>query len=103
MIMDSTSARLKREFSEEDWRALLSSEKVVEQLLDCMNLSEMDKRQFREVARVLVDLQGYPGAKNPTGKSRHQAVYFLMFFQNMIPTIYSLPNPGGKYSTGNSR
>ena len=39
-------------------------DKVVEELLDCMNLSEMDKRQFREVARVAgLIFQGYPGAK----------------------------------------
>ena len=40
------------EINPEQWRNLLDPEGLVNELLDCMNLSEMSKRQFREVARV---------------------------------------------------
>ena len=76
----------KREFSEEDWRALLSSEKVVEQLLDCMNLSEMDKRQFREVARVAgLIFQGYPGAKKSNRQVQASGGLFFDVFSKYDP------------------
>jgi ATP-dependent Lhr-like helicase len=76
----------KREFSEEDWRELLSPEKVVEQLLDCMNLSEMDKRQFREVARVAgLIFQGYPGAKKSNRQVQATGGLFFDVFSKYDP------------------
>ena len=40
------------DLGEKEWRELLNPENLIDELLDCMNLSEMAKRQFREVARV---------------------------------------------------
>jgi ATP-dependent Lhr-like helicase len=55
--------------AEADWRALLSTDRLVEDLLESLNASEMARRQFREVARVAgLILVGFPGA----GKSARQ-------------------------------
>ena len=37
------------ELKEKEWRNLLNPENLIEELLDCMNLSEMAKRQFRKL------------------------------------------------------
>ena len=47
----------------EDWQKLLRPDDLEEELVQCLNLSEMAKKQFREVARVAgLIFQGYPGA-----------------------------------------
>ncbi len=75
-----------REFNETDWLSLLSPEKVLEELLDCMNLSEMDKRQFREVARVAgLIFQGYPGAKKSNRQVQASGGLFYDVFSKYDP------------------
>jgi len=72
--------------NESDWLSLLSPEKVVEELLDCMNLSEMDKRQFREVARVAgLIFQGYPGAKKSNRQVQASGGLFYDVFSKYDP------------------
>ncbi|MGP1310801.1 MAG: ligase-associated DNA damage response DEXH box helicase, partial [Phycisphaerales bacterium] len=57
------------DLTEADWHALLSTDRLVEDLLESLNASEMARRQFREVARVAgLILVGFPGA----GKSARQ-------------------------------
>jgi ATP-dependent Lhr-like helicase len=47
----------------------LSPERLTEDLLECLNSTELAKRQFREIARIAgLVFQGYPGA----GKSNRQ-------------------------------
>ena len=54
----------KKEIDHIEWKNLLSPDRVILELFECMNQSEMAKRQFREVARVAgLIFQGYPGAK----------------------------------------
>ena len=54
----------KNEIDHIEWKNLLSPDLVILELFECMNQSEMAKRQFREVARVAgLIFQGYPGAK----------------------------------------
>lgn len=54
---------------EQEWRAVLSPERLAEDLMECFNSTELAKRQFREIARVAgLIFQGYPGA----GKSNRQ-------------------------------
>jgi ATP-dependent helicase Lhr and Lhr-like helicase len=54
---------------EKDWRAVLSPERLIEDLSECLNSTELAKRQFREIARIAgLIFQGYPGA----GKSNRQ-------------------------------
>jgi ATP-dependent Lhr-like helicase len=54
---------------EADWRATFAPERLTEDLLECLNSTELAKRQFREIARIAgLIFQGYPGA----GKSNRQ-------------------------------
>lgn len=54
---------------EPTWRQVLSPERLVEDLLECLNTGELAKRKFREIARVAgLVFQGYPGS----GKSMRQ-------------------------------
>jgi ATP-dependent Lhr-like helicase len=53
----------------DDLETLLSPEGLMEDLLECMNVSEIARRQFRDIARVAgLVFQGYPGR----GKSARQ-------------------------------
>ena len=46
------------------WRALLSTEGLVEDVLECVNSGELARRQFRDIARVAgLIFSGYPGSK----------------------------------------
>ena len=76
------------ELGEKEWRELLTPDNFVNELLDCMNLSEMAKRQFREVARVAgLIFQGYPRPKicpTSTGVRRPSSMYS----RNTILKIY---------------
>ncbi|HTU25686.1 MAG TPA: helicase-related protein, partial [Pirellulales bacterium] len=51
------------ELGEAEWRSLLSTDRLREDLLDCLNTGELARRQFRDIARVAgLVFQGYPGA-----------------------------------------
>ncbi len=63
----STPAAL--ELDDAGWRSILSPERLLDDLLECLNSTELAKRQFREIARIAgLVFQGYPGA----GKSNRQ-------------------------------
>lgn len=48
----------------EDWRQLLSADRLLDDLIECLNTAELAKRQFREIAQVSgLVLQGYPGKR----------------------------------------
>ena len=86
------------DLQEKQWRELLRPENLIDELLDCMNLSEMAKRQFREVARVAgLIFQGYPGAQKSARQVQASGGLFLMSFRNMTPTTCFLRNHGVKY------
>ena len=38
--------------AEDEWRSLLSPDRLIENLLACLNAGELTKRQFREIARI---------------------------------------------------
>ena len=47
---------------EPTWRELLSADRLLDDLIACMNTSELAKHQFREVSRVAgLVVQGFPG------------------------------------------
>ncbi|HAR58749.1 MAG TPA: DNA ligase-associated DEXH box helicase, partial [Alcanivorax sp.] len=53
---------------EDDWRALLTPESLVEDVLAALNAGELARRRFRDIARISgLVFQGYPG-KGKTGK-----------------------------------
>ena len=77
---------LELELTEKDWRRLLSPSEVVHQLLACMNLSEMAKRQFREVARVAgLIFQGYPGSQKSIRQVQASGGLFFDVFAKYDP------------------
>jgi ATP-dependent Lhr-like helicase len=72
--------------NEETWRTLLNPKGIVEQLLECMNQSEMAKRQFREVARVAgLIFQGYPGAQKSIKQVQASGGLFFDVFSKYDP------------------
>jgi ATP-dependent Lhr-like helicase len=66
------------ELGEAEWRALLSTDRLREDLLECLNTGELARRQFRDIARVAgLVFQGYPGA--PRSARQLQASSGLLF------------------------
>jgi len=54
------------EFDETQWRRLLSPDRLVEDLLACLNATELAARQFRDIARIAgLVFCGYPGQARP--------------------------------------
>lgn len=66
------------EFDDAKWRKLLSTDELLDDLLACLNTTELAKRQFRDIARVAgLVIPGFPGA-NRTAKQL-QASTSLLF------------------------
>jgi ATP-dependent helicase Lhr and Lhr-like helicase len=64
--------------SEEEWRGLLSSEGLLDDLQACLNASNLARRQFRDIARIAgLIVPGFPGTARP---SRHLQASSEMFF-----------------------
>ena len=60
------------------WRSLLSERHLLEDLLDCLNASELARRQFRDIARVAgLISQGFPGQ---TKTARHLQASSELFY-----------------------
>ena len=71
-----------RDIGVEEWKSLLSPVGLSDELIACMNLSEMAKRQFREIARVAgLVFQGFPGPRNPADNCKPPGGCSLTFFQ----------------------
>jgi ATP-dependent Lhr-like helicase len=71
---------------ERAWRRLLSPERLLEDLLDCLNATELARRQFREVARVAgLIFQGYPGARKSARQVQASSSLFFEVFQKYDP------------------
>lgn len=74
------------ELSGDDWRQLLSPERLLEDLLDCLNSTELVRRQFREVARVAgLVFQGYPGANKSARQVQASSSLFFEVFNKYDP------------------
>ncbi len=73
-------------FGEGDWRAVLSPERLTEDLAECLNSTELAKRQFREIARIAgLIFQGYPGAKKSSRQLQASSGLFYEVFANYDP------------------
>ncbi|MCW5765108.1 MAG: ligase-associated DNA damage response DEXH box helicase [Phycisphaeraceae bacterium] len=60
------------------WRALLSTDGLLDDLLASLNSTQLARRQFREIARIAgLLVQGYPGQRSP---ARHLQASSEMFF-----------------------
>jgi ATP-dependent Lhr-like helicase len=68
------------------WRALLSPDQLAEDLLACVNATQMARRQFREIARVAgLIYQGYPG--------QHKAARHLQASSELFFDVFSEYDP----------
>ena len=55
------------ELDEPIWRALLTTADLLEDVLDCLNQTELARRQFRDIARIAgLVFSGYPGSQKTT-------------------------------------
>ena len=75
-----------RPLAEQDWRRLLSPDRLLEDLLDCLNSTELARRQFREVARVAgLVFEGYPGARKTARQMQASSSLLFEVFQKYDP------------------
>ncbi|MCU0510752.1 MAG: DNA ligase-associated DEXH box helicase, partial [Anaerolineae bacterium] len=67
---------------ERDYRELLSTENLLDDILASMNAGEMARRQFREIARVAgLVFQGFPGRHHPARHLQASSSLFYEVFQ----------------------
>ena len=76
-----------------DWAEILrpafDPEALGSSLLQAMNLGELSRREFREVARIAgLVFEGYPGLENPTGNCKPAAVFCTTSLCNTTPITY---------------
>ena len=70
----------------EDWRALLSPQHLLEDLLACLNATQMARRQFRDIARVAgLVFAGYPGAGKTSRQLQASSDLFYDVFREFDP------------------
>lgn len=71
------------ELGVEDWRRLLGVDQLLPDLMECLNATELARRQFREIARVAgLVFPGYPGAgKTPRQVQASSGLFFDVFRQ----------------------
>ena len=72
--------------SESDWRALLSSERLIDDLLVCLNAGELTRRQFREIARIAgLIVVNQPGAPRSNRQLQASSEMFYDVFREFDP------------------
>jgi ATP-dependent Lhr-like helicase len=80
----STPVRL--DLNEAEWREILSPVRLVEDILDCLNTTELARRKFREVARIAgLVFQGYPGSGKPLRQVQASSGLFYDVFTKYDP------------------
>ncbi len=74
------------ELTEDDWRSLLSTKNLIEDLLAALNSTELARRQFREVARIAgLTHQGFPGRLKPSRQLQASSDMFFDVFREFDP------------------
>jgi ATP-dependent Lhr-like helicase len=72
--------------TEEQWREVLNPDGLLDDLLACLNATELARRQFREIARVAgLVFQGYPGAGKPARQVQASSSLFFEVFTKYEP------------------
>jgi len=67
-------------------RSLLSEENLLEDLLACLNATQMARRQFRDIARIAgLIIPGYPGAARPMRYVQASSEMFFEVFEQFDP------------------
>ena len=74
------------EVHSDQWKSLLSSEKLVDDLVACLNASNLARRQFRDIARVAgLVVPGFPGSKKPMRHLQASSEMFFDVFEEFDP------------------
>lgn len=79
-----TTERL--DLDEEDFRELLTTDGLVDELLTCLNATELARRQFRDIARIAgLVFAGYPGMNKTARQLQASSELFYDVFQDYDP------------------
>jgi len=71
------------ELHENDWRRALAVDRLLEDLLECLNASELARRAFREIARVAGLVQtGFPGEQRTMRQLQASSDLFFDVFND---------------------
>jgi ATP-dependent Lhr-like helicase len=71
---------------EAGWRRMLSTEKLLEDVLACLNHTELARRQFRDIARVAgLVFSGYPGSQKTTRQLQSSSNVLYDVFRTYDP------------------
>jgi ATP-dependent Lhr-like helicase len=73
-------------FDEAQWRAALSTERLAEDLLACLNAAQLARRQFRDIARVAgLIIPGFPGQARSNRQLQASSELFYDVFSEFDP------------------
>jgi ATP-dependent Lhr-like helicase len=73
-------------FLRDEWKKILSPDNLVKDLIECINSTELAKRQFREIARVAgLVFQGYPGQPKTVRQLQASSGLFYDVFARYDP------------------
>lgn len=71
---------------ESTWRALLTTDHLVDDLMSCLNSTELTRRQFRDIARVAgLILPSYPGQAKTARQLQASSELFFEVFSEFDP------------------
>ena len=71
---------------EAGWREVLSPDRLIEDILECLNSTELARRKFREIARIAgLIFQGYPGSEKSTRQLQASSGLFFDVFTKYDP------------------
>ena len=74
------------DLDEAAWREALSPARLVEDILECLNSTELARRRFREIARIAgLVFQGYPGSGKSTRQLQASSGLFYDVFAKYEP------------------
>ncbi|MEM8835723.1 MAG: ligase-associated DNA damage response DEXH box helicase [Planctomycetota bacterium] len=74
------------DFDEPHWRALLSPNNLLQDLLECVNSSELARRRFRDIARVAGLINpGFPGENRAVRHLQASSELFFDVFRDFDP------------------
>lgn len=68
------------------WRTLLTSDHLIDDLIACLNSSNLARRQFRDIARIAgLVVPGFPGSKKPMRHLQASSEMFFDVFEEFDP------------------
>lgn len=72
--------------TESDWRTLLTSDNLLDDLVACLNTTALARRQFRDIARIAgLILPGFPGQRKPARQLQASSEMFFEVLSEFDP------------------